>query len=203
LFYANRDVQSVIFSNALLSLERDHPHRLEIMHWLESEKGLPTSADLFAFAKHSAQAQSYVCGPTPFIVACETALLNLGMDSQRIHIERFFSLSEEWQSNQNPITNEVVDLGAMTQVTLQLDDQLLQFQCASDETVMDAARRANIELPHACLAGICASCMCLVQSGSVFLRANEALDERDLAKGWTLACQALPTSAHLILKLST
>jgi 3-ketosteroid 9alpha-monooxygenase subunit B len=42
--------------------------------------------------------------------------------------------------------------------------------------------------------------MCQVLQGSVHLRHNEALDAKDLARAWTLACQAVPTSAELRIK---
>ena len=61
----------------------------------------------------------------------------------------------------------------------------------------EAALRAGINAPYSCQAGLCASCMCQVKEGSVHLRHNEALDKKDLAKAWTLSCQAVPTSPRL------
>jgi 3-ketosteroid 9alpha-monooxygenase subunit B len=45
--------------------------------------------------------------------------------------------------------------------------------------------------------------MCQVQEGQVCTcRANEVLDKKDLAKGWTLACQAVPTSPRLRVRFA-
>ncbi|WBL66211.1 2Fe-2S iron-sulfur cluster binding domain-containing protein [Thauera sp. WB-2] len=68
---------------------------------------------------------------------------------------------------------------------------------AGTETLLDAALRAGINAPHSCQAGMCASCMCQVVEGEVHLRHNEVLDAKDLAKRWTLSCQALPTTERL------
>ena len=67
-----------------------------------------------------------------------------------------------------------------------------QVRCGGQETILDAALRLGIELPHSCRAGLCASCMCQVTEGRVHLKANESLDQKDLSRGWTLACQAVP-----------
>ena len=47
---------------------------------------------------------------------------------------------------------------------------------------------------------MCASCMCQVTEGAVHLRHNDALDAKDLARAWTLSCQAVPRSAVLRVK---
>jgi 3-ketosteroid 9alpha-monooxygenase subunit B len=83
------------------------------------------------------------------------------------------------------------------EVELLLDGQTHQLRCGGQETLLQAALRVGIALPHACQAGLCGACMCRVQEGSVHLRHNEALDQKDLAKSWTLACQAQPTSPRL------
>ena len=43
LFYANRDRASVIFHDELAALAQAHPDRLRVEHWLEDERGLPSS----------------------------------------------------------------------------------------------------------------------------------------------------------------
>ena len=80
--------------------------------------------------------------------------------------------------------------------------KVFHFPCAANESVLEAAMRANIDLPYSCMEGLCASCRCQIVEGDVFLRANDALDQRDLDHAWTLSCQALPTSAHLKLKFA-
>ncbi|HEY9238626.1 MAG TPA: 2Fe-2S iron-sulfur cluster-binding protein, partial [Burkholderiaceae bacterium] len=46
----------------------------------------------------------------------------------------------------------------------------------------------------------CAACRCRVTAGSVAQPGNQVLGERELAEGWTLACQAQPTSAQVVVE---
>jgi 3-ketosteroid 9alpha-monooxygenase subunit B len=62
----------------------------------------------------------------------------------------------------------------------------------SQDTLLDAAEKVGLELPHSCRAGMCASCMCEVKQGKVQLLANDVLSERDLSQSLTLSCQAVP-----------
>ena len=85
-------------------------------------------------------------------------------------------------------------------VQLRLDGEEYEFTCNGTETILEAGLRAGINVPYSCQAGMCASCMCQVQDGSVHLRHNEVLDAKDLSKKWTLACQSVPTSEKLRVK---
>ena len=199
LVYANRDTASIIFHQALQTLLNEHGARLQVVHWLDAVQGLPSVAQLADLARDWTAAQAFICGPSPFMRACEDALQSLAMDEDRVHVERFVSLPDEEDS---PATEVLATDVLPTNVEVTYGGQVLTFTCAANETVLDAALRAKIDLPYSCAAGMCASCMCQVVEGSVFLRANDALDQRDLDKAWTLSCQALPTSPHLKLKFA-
>jgi 3-ketosteroid 9alpha-monooxygenase subunit B len=86
------------------------------------------------------------------------------------------------------------------QIEISMDGQVHTLDCGGQETILEAALRNKINLPFSCQAGMCASCMCQVVEGSVHLRHNDVLDAKDLAKSWTLACQAVPTSTRIRLK---
>lgn len=92
LLYANRDAGSVIFADALRTLEAAHPDRLVVHHWLESERGLPSRAALRDFAAPYADREAFICGPSPFMAAANAALKELGLPRARRHQERFVSL---------------------------------------------------------------------------------------------------------------
>lgn len=92
LFYANRDERSVIFADALAALAAEHPDRLQVVHWLESVQGLPTEAQLHAFAAPYADRTSFCCGPAPYMKAVAGVLRSLDVPRERRHQERFISL---------------------------------------------------------------------------------------------------------------
>lgn len=197
LLYANRDERSVIFREELKALAGAHPARLQVTHWLDSVQGVPSVAQLAELARPQLQAQAFICGPGPFMDAAVDALQSIGMDSARVHVERFVSLPEE--DAPAPVLSQPApqDTVEEAEVELHLDGQVHQLRCAGTETLLDAALRAGIAAPFSCQAGLCGSCRCQVKEGSVHLRHNEALDHKDLDRAWTLSCQAVPTSARL------
>jgi len=199
LFYANRDQRSVIFAEPLDQLLSQYPQRLQVIHWLDSVQGIPSLTQLAEAAKGWNSAQAFICGPGPFMLACEAALSMLGMASDMIHVERFASLPDEEDLLPSAAVPAVVD---SAQVEIHYLGQVLQLECGGNESVLDAALRQKIELPHSCMAGMCAACMCQLQSGTVQMRVNDVLDEKDLSRGWILACQAVPTSQRLTLKFA-
>lgn len=203
LIYANRDEHSVIFRRELTALAGAHPTRLMVIHWLDSVQGVPSVAQLAEVARPYRSGQAFVCGPGPYMEACIAALQGIEMDPVQIHVERFASLpDEETAADESVAPPPVPDAVDEAEVEIAHQGQVFRVRCSGSEPILDAALRAGIELPYSCRAGLCASCMCQVQSGRVHLRHNEALDKKDLAKGWTLACQAVPTSAEVRVKFA-
>jgi 3-ketosteroid 9alpha-monooxygenase subunit B len=212
LLYANRDEKSVIFSAELQALAAAHPARLQVIHWLDSVQGVPSVAQLTELARSrtesaaqsAAPVQAFICGPGLFMDAAVAALQALNLPSEHIHVERFVSLPDEEAlaaataaAKEAPPLPDAVD---EAEVEVLLDGQVHTLHCGGTETLLEAALRAGLNAPYSCQAGMCASCMCQVVEGSVHLRHNDVLDDKDLAKAWTLACQAVPTSARLRIK---
>lgn len=196
LIYANRDEASVIFRDELKALAGAHPQRLQIVHWLDSVQGIPTVEQLAELARPFTDAQAFICGPGPFMDAAVSALKSLGLPGGRVHVERFVSLPGE---GEQPLM--VSSEAAMAaQLSVRLDGEDYSLACDSGETVLAAMERAGLNPPSACRVGGCASCMCTLDSGEVELLHNDALDSGELAEGWILACQAVPTSTHLRIR---
>ena len=200
LIYANRDERSVIFRDALKALAAEHPSRLQVIHWLDSVQGTPTVAQLAEFGRGFEGAQAFICGPGPFMDAMATALAQAGLDPERVHVERFVSLPDEEDAQPAVAADAPPPQVDTAEVSLLLDGTEHHFSCGGSETLLDAADRQGISLPHSCRVGMCASCMCQVEEGEVVLHHNEALDARDLARRWTLACQATPATSQLRVK---
>ena len=122
-----------------------------------------------------------------------------GLDPERIHVERFVSLPDE-EAAPPAVAADAPPPVEVAEVSLLLDGSEHHFSCGGSETLLDAAERHGIAVPHSCRVGMCASCMCQVEEGEVVLRHNDALDARDLARRWTLSCQATPATARLRVK---
>ena len=214
LLYANRDENSVIFKQELQHLSREYPDRLEVIHLLDSVQGIPSVSLLARLAQPFMGqinfAGCFICGPGPFMAAIESALTLLGLHSDKIYIEKFVSLpdlppmksavTETSVANRDAAVerdDEIADVADVIEVeqanvTLELDGQTHEFVWDGQDTLLDAAEKIGLELPHSCRAGMCASCMCEVKQGKVRLLANDVLSERDLSQSLTLSCQAVP-----------
>jgi len=69
-----------------------------------------------------------------------------------------------------------------------------QFTCEDDETVLDAALRQGYAMPYGCRNGACGSCIGKLMQGEVDYGATlpPAINEKEIAEGKALFCQALP-----------
>ena len=197
LIYANRDAAAVIFADALALLQVQYPKRLQVLHWLDAAQGFASAAQLAELAAPLRHAPAYICGPAPFMDMAVQALQSLGLAPEHIHIERFTATP---QTEALPNAADLPELMDDAQVHIELDGQHYQIDCGPNETLLEAALRHKVAAPFSCQAGMCASCMCQVTEGAVHLRHNDALDAKDLARAWTLSCQAVPRSAVLRVK---
>ncbi|HWF49830.1 MAG TPA: MmoB/DmpM family protein [Solirubrobacteraceae bacterium] len=77
-----------------------------------------------------------------------------------------------------------------------------EIDCASDETVLDAAFRHGYNLIHGCRQGQCSACKCFLTEGEATLErySSFALSDTELANGYSLMCRAMPES-DLVIEL--
>ena len=203
--YANRDERSVIFRTQLQELAAAHPARLQVIHWLDSVQGVPSVAQLAELARPWRDATAFICGPAPFMDAAVAALAMLGVEGEQVHVERFVSLPDEEDAaavSAAAAAAAPVEAVAEAAVDVSLNGERHTVACGGSETVLEAMLRAGLQAPHSCLSGMCGSCMCQIEEGSVHLRHNEVLDQKDLARSWTLSCQAVPTSERLRIRFA-
>jgi ferredoxin len=59
-----------------------------------------------------------------------------------------------------------------------------------EQTVLEAAEDAGVEIPFECRSGICGQCKTRLLAGRVTMAVQDALTVADRAKGLILACQA-------------
>ena len=79
-------------------------------------------------------------------------------------------------------------------INIEIDQVQKSFNCKSDQTVLEAAADANIELPSSCLVGMCCSCAALLKEGSVTMEEAMGLKDEFQEKGYVLLCQSYPKS---------
>ncbi|HEX9538024.1 MAG TPA: ferredoxin--NADP reductase [Streptosporangiaceae bacterium] len=186
LVYANRDERSVIFGSELRRLTAAAEHRLLVVHWLDSLQGPPTAAAMAALARPYADHDVFVCGPDPYLAVVRQGLSQLGVPTQRVHVERFLSLAE----NPFEATEASGGVAATLQVTLDGETRLLPWPAGT--RMLDVLIDEGLDPPFSCREGICGACACQLTGGEVEMAHNEVLEAEDVAEGYILACQAVP-----------
>ncbi len=187
LFYANRDRGSVIFARALDELARRHPDRFFLHHHLDEALGVVHAKEIVDFAAGASGADFYVCGPGPFMDTVEGALLRQDVDPDRLHLERFQISEVEVGETDESAT-------VTTEVTIRLDRRTTAVAYRAGNTILQTARLAGLRAPSSCETGLCGTCMARLVVGSARMLNNEVLTEDEVAEGWVLTCQSLPTS---------
>jgi 3-ketosteroid 9alpha-monooxygenase subunit B len=193
LFQASRDAASLIFAEELADFAARYPERLQLRIWLDAEQGIPSAPAIAAKIGDWPQGEAFVCGPQPFMDGASVALAELGVSSDAIHVERFNTAAPV-----APLSELRQPLHSRLQVALDGRRHALDVQ--QGEVLLDAMEQAGLQPPSACRAGVCAACRCRVVEGSVSMRSNQVLSDQQVRQGWTLACQAVPTSTRLAVE---
>jgi ferredoxin-NADP reductase len=198
ILYANRDADSVIFRNVLDQLAVEHRGRLAVRHHLDTDGGYLKPPAIAAMVEDVAhEALCLVCGPRAFMDLVKSVLLDAGVTPDRILVEDFGEVASAV-----PSTAEAVgSVGAAPHaVTVVLKGERTEVSYRPGDTVLETARRGGLTPPFSCEAGNCATCMARVHEGTATMRTNNALTPEEVAEGWILTCQALPTSRRLVVE---
>jgi ring-1,2-phenylacetyl-CoA epoxidase subunit PaaE len=217
LVYGNRTVDEIMFREVLEDLKDRHLDRFTLVHVLSREKsedgalfeGRITADVLSRLADRLIPireiSHAYLCGPGGMIRELRNALFALGMPRDRVHHEFFApgggayrTAPEAGETGSTPERPSDAAPRAST-VEAILDGTRHRFDTAPGETVMEAGLRAGLRIPYACKAGMCCTCRAHIVEGGATMRTNYSLEPWEQAQGFTLTCQAIPTSARLVV----
>ncbi|QBF29755.1 2Fe-2S iron-sulfur cluster-binding protein [Thalassococcus sp. S3] len=210
LIYGNRTTGSIMFRDTLDALKDRYLERFTLIHVLSREpqdvallNGRVSGEKVTTLARAGAVDLDgadgiFLCGPGEMIDDVSAALANVDINSDKVHFERFTQAGETPRAPKSAEAEIAAQSGVA--VTVVLDGARRQFQVeAQDDTVLDAAARQGLELPFSCKGGMCCTCRCKVAEGSAEMAVNYSLEPWEMEAGFTLACQARPTSETLVL----
>jgi 3-ketosteroid 9alpha-monooxygenase subunit B len=187
LFYANRDRNSIIFIDVLRELAERYGDRLTVAHHLDNERGIVHAKEISAFCTGVDDADYYICGPGAFMDTVKETLLGRRIDPDRLHLERF-------QVTEVAVGDLSRESTTTREVSIRLDRRTTVVAYREGNTLLQTARIAGLRAPSSCETGICGTCMARVIEGSARMLNNDALADDEVAEGWVLTCQSLPTS---------
>lgn len=208
LFYGNRTTGSILFRETLEDLKDRFLDRLSVFHVLSRETqdisilngrmdGAKAALLLKTILPADAVDHAFVCGPATMIDEVGASLRALGIPEERIHTERFTPAED-----QAPRTRRPVSPGAKPKAlaTITIDGIRTEgVPIAADETVLEAALRAGLDLPYSCRGGMCCTCRAKVVEGAVAMDVNYSLQHWELDAGFVLTCQSRPTTERVVV----
>lgn len=197
----NDNIRDVVFYHQC-STETDIPslqelHQLEKMHpsldlrivlsqprrdW-QGESGRLSLSHL-AMISDLDQRQVFVCGPNAFMDTAKKLLLKMGVSPARYHQEAFGPLGGSSTPKQA--------------VKLNIDGHI--FRGNNQQTLLEQAETAGVEINYSCRAGFCGACKVTLTSGQVEQPDVPALLPQERQQGKILACCCIPKTDLKITK---
>lgn len=211
LIYSNQRTNTIMFSEQLQDIKNRHPKRFSLIHVLSRQpQEVPLLSGrldeskmhdiMMQLVPHQHIHEAFVCGPEGMIDSTERALRRIGLSTQQIHSERFFSPEASKVIAKNPDSiwasppkSEKYSLQVI------LDGKRHSMSMGEQDNVLDTALQAGLDLPYACKGGVCCTCRAKVIEGQVSMDKNFTLEPWEIDKGFVLTCQARCMSASLVV----
>lgn len=204
LFYVNKTAKSIIFKEELEQLRNQFFGRFEINYFLTKER---RDIELFngrfddekmailtkTFIDVPDTNEVFLCGPEKMVNYVSEYLINAGLPKENVHFELFVTgLSEEDIARQERLAQQKVE---GTEVIVVDGGKEFAFTMTKKyDNILDASLAAGADLPFACKGGVCSTCKCKVIDGSVEMKINYALSDKEVSQNLVLSCQAVPTT---------
>ncbi|NNE30889.1 MAG: 2Fe-2S iron-sulfur cluster binding domain-containing protein [Winogradskyella sp.] len=209
LFYVNKTAKSIIFKEELEQLRNTYFGRLEIYYFLTKER---RDIELFngrfddekmqmltkTFIDIPDTSEVFLCGPEKMVNYVSEYLINAGLPKELVHFELFVKgLSDEDIKRAERLAQQKIE---GVEVTIVDGGKEFEFTMTKEyDNILDAALGAGADLPFACKGGVCSTCKCEVKEGSVEMKINYALDDKEVSQNLVLSCQAVPTSDKVVV----
>ncbi|MFI6407712.1 FAD-dependent oxidoreductase [Streptomyces sp. NPDC050548] len=141
----------------------------------------------------------HLCGPAPMMQDLIGCLTELGVPREAIHTEAFVSgRSKETRREKAHAIAVAAAAAGVTEFMIGTVGGAPAFPCSPGQSVLDAANAVGVALPQSCGEGACGTCRVRVLSGAYETDDRGMFSADELAAGWRLACQTLPTEDLVI-----
>ncbi len=207
LVYGNRSIHTVMFREELEDLKNLNMGRLNVIHILG---GRDRDIDLFAgridgdkctalferWIDIASIDQAFICGPEPMMETVAASLKEHGLTDEQIKYELFASAPLR-RNDGVPAAGTTIADNVACRAIIRIEGEPHAVNMLEGESILAAARRAELDPPFACTAGVCSTCMAKLTAGEAEMEVNHALEDYEVRRGYVLTCQAVPVSEEI------
>ncbi|GHB26434.1 ferredoxin--NADP reductase [Mongoliitalea lutea] len=207
LLYCSRNEEQIIFKNALEGLQAKYGERLEIVHNLSQPSaawsgwsGRLDATKIKEFHQKVTENSTleplfFVCGPEGIMDASKETWVSLGVASDNI-------LSESFYSDLDAKEKEMEAAGKLApaltrEVEVELEGQTYKFEVAPGKTILEAGLDQDVDMPYSCQSGLCTACRGKLISGKVDMIEDAGLSPGEIADGYILCCSSKAASGDI------
>ena len=201
LIYGNQSQAQTIYFEQLNDLKDQYGDRFVLKYSFSREErdeslfGRVNKGNLNFFIKQDCKdyafAKAYLCGPEEMIhMATDNLIEKELVLKENIHFELFTTADADI---------EITEDSNLSEITVILDDEATTFTMKRNEVMLDVMLKNEIDAPYSCQGGICSSCICMIEEGSAQMAKNAILTDKEVEEGLSLACQAYPKTAKVVV----
>lgn len=195
LVFACRTPKDYVFRDELERLQQRHDNlsvvttmtRAKGKSW-SGPKGRVTPELITQAIPDIGTRRIHICGPNAMMDATKEMLAGLGVPAENIKIEAFGPAKKKAPSVEAPGDSPAGDASTAVSVTFAQSQKTAPLP--ADQTVLDVADAAGVDIDNSCRSGTCGSCKVKLLEGQVEMEVEDGLEPEEKAEGWILACQA-------------
>lgn len=212
LIYCNRDIDSIIFKEALEQLQTKDEGRLHVIHVLDNApmnwqgySGLLNHDMLTKLFERVpdwgiASTTYLMCGPEGMMKNVDTLLALRQIPKDKIFKESFVQGILDKDPDKDEVTSDTEVLKERL-VTIRYDGQEYKVMVPPDKGILETALDMGIDLPYSCQSGLCTACRGKALSGKVKLDEEEGLSQSERAEGYVLTCVGHPLTDDVVIEI--
>ncbi|MGF6261871.1 ferredoxin-NADP reductase [Paraburkholderia youngii] len=139
--------------------------------------------------------EAFTCGPAGYLQSVKEMLKQGGHDPARYHQESFNFDAAEHESLHFPgsSTDTAANLPA-TSFVIRLARSGKTFSLDGAKSILAAAKREGAKVASSCSQGMCGTCKTSIVEGTVDMKHNGGIRQREIDRGMCLICCSTPTS---------
>lgn len=212
LIYCNRDIDSIIFRDALDQMQTRDEGRLHVIHVLDNApmnwqgySGLLNHEMLTKLFERvpdwgMTNTTYLMCGPEGMMKNVESLLAMRHIPKDKIFKESFVQgILDKDQKKEEVVVG--AEESKTREVTIRYDGQEYKVMVPPDKGILESALDQGIDLPYSCQSGLCTACRGKALSGKVKLDEEEGLSQSERDEGYVLTCVGHPLTDDVVIEI--